>query len=121
MYLSREMTTKCRMEAVHIQTSTASHMEHQTLPKSHILKTSYMAENGNTTMPSMRSAQAKETMNKLVAPRSLCVILTAVITMMLPKMTMRQTSPRGNRDPKILGSSKSTLSKGELQFSIQIT
>ncbi len=31
------MTTKCSMEAVHIQTSTASQMEHQTLPKIHKL------------------------------------------------------------------------------------
>ena len=89
------MTTKCSMEAVHIQTSTASQMEHQTLPKIHklwketcevmrylrkyktYLKTSYMAENGSTMMPNMRSAQASETMKRLVAPRSLWVMRTA--------------------------------------------
>lgn len=94
---------------------------YQTWPNNHILKTSYMAEKGRTMMPSMRSAHAKETMNKLVAPRNLCVILTAVMTIILPKMTMRQTNPKGTSDPKTLASSKLTLSKGELQFLIQIT
>ena len=46
-----------------------------------------MAEKGRTTMPSMRSAHASDTMKRLVAPRSFLVILTAVITIMLPNIT----------------------------------
>ena len=38
---------------------------YQTLPKSHILKTSYIAEKGKTSMPNMRSAQARETVRKI--------------------------------------------------------
>ena len=38
---------------------------YQTLPKSHILKTSYIAEKGKTSMPNMRSAQARETVIKI--------------------------------------------------------
>ena len=52
------------MEAVHIHTSTANQMEHQTLPKSHILKTSYMAEKGRTMIPSIKSAHANDTEKK---------------------------------------------------------
>ena len=52
------------MDAVHIHTSTANHMEHQTLPKSHILKTSYMAEKGKTMIPSIKSAHANDTGKK---------------------------------------------------------
>ena len=52
------------MEAVHIQTSTANQMEHQTFPKSHILKTSYMAEKGRTMIPSIKSAHANDTEKK---------------------------------------------------------
>ena len=94
---------------------------YQTCPKSHILNTSYMAENGRTMMPSIKSAQAKETIKRLVAPLSLEVILTAVMTMILPKMTMRQTRPRGNSEPITRASWKLTLSKGLLQFLIQKT
>ena len=94
---------------------------YQTCPKSHILNTSYMAENGRTMMPSIKSAQAKETMKRLVAPLSLEVILTAVMTMILPKMTMRQTRPKGNSEPITRASWKLTLSKGLLQFLIQKT
>ena len=39
---------------------------YQTLPKSHILKTSYIAEKGKTSMPNMRSAQARETVRKIL-------------------------------------------------------
>ena len=39
MYRSRLMTTKCRMEAVHVQTSTASQIEHQMRPKIQMLNT----------------------------------------------------------------------------------
>ena len=77
-----------------------------------------MAEKGRTIMPSIKSAQAKETMKRLVAPLNLWVILTAVMTMILPKMTMRQTRPKGNSEPMILASLKSTLSRGEEQFLI---
>ena len=52
------------MDAVHIHTSTANQMEHQTLPKSHILKTSYMAEKGKTMIPSIKSAHANDTEKK---------------------------------------------------------
>ena len=52
------------MDAVHIHTSTANQMEHQTLPKSHILKTSYMAEKGKTMIPSIKSAHANDTGKK---------------------------------------------------------
>jgi hypothetical protein len=37
---------------------------HQMEPKIQRLKTSYMAENGRTTSPSMRSAHAKDTMKR---------------------------------------------------------
>ena len=59
IYRSNEITTKCKIDAVHIQTSTANHILHQTLPKIHIVKTSYIALKGNTTRPSIRSAHAK--------------------------------------------------------------
>ena len=49
------------MEAVHNHTSTANQMEHQIFPNNHISKTSLMAEKGRTMMPSVKSAQAKET------------------------------------------------------------
>ena len=52
------------MEAVHNHTSTANQMEHQIFPNNHISKTSLMAENGRTMMPSVKSAQAKETIEK---------------------------------------------------------
>ena len=52
------------MEAVHNHTSTANQMEHQIFPNNHISKTSLMAEKGRTMMPSVKSAQAKETIEK---------------------------------------------------------
>ena len=52
------------MEAVHNHTSTANQMEHQIFPNSQNLKTSLMAEKGRTMMPSVKSAQAKETVER---------------------------------------------------------
>ena len=60
IYRSKEITTKCNMEAVHIQTSTANHILHQTFPNIHIENISYTALKGNTTRPSIRSAQAEK-------------------------------------------------------------
>ena len=59
MYLSSEMITKCKMDAVHIQTSTANHMLHHIFPNIHIENISYTALKGKTTKPSIRSAQAE--------------------------------------------------------------
>ena len=59
IYRSKEITTKCKMDAVHIQTSTANHILHHTFPKIHIEKISYTALKGNTTRPSIKSAQAE--------------------------------------------------------------
>ena len=59
MYLSSEMITKCKIDAVHIQTSTANHMLHHIFPNIHIENISYTALKGSTTKPSMRSAQAE--------------------------------------------------------------
>ena len=58
------------MEAVHNHTSTANQMEHQIFPNNHISKTSLMAENGRTMMPSVKSAQAKETEQDLAVSQS---------------------------------------------------
>ena len=60
MYRSNEITTKCSMDAVHIHTSTANHILHQTCPNIHIEKISYTALNGKTTKPSIKSAHAEK-------------------------------------------------------------
>ena len=86
------------------------------LPKIQTPKTSNIAEKGRTTMPRVRSAQARLTMKRLVAPRIFLVMRTAAITMMLPKITTKQIRPRGTSDPITLGSSKSMLSVAEEQF-----
>lgn len=52
---------KFRMDAVHNQTSTASHTEHQTSPKIQISKISQVAENGSTAIPTIKSATARDT------------------------------------------------------------
>ena len=52
------------MEAVHNHTSTANQMEHQIFPNNHISKTSLMAEKGKTITPNVKSAQAKETVER---------------------------------------------------------
>ena len=57
---SKEITTKCSMDAVHIHTSTANHILHQTCPNIHIEKISYTALNGKTTKPSIKSAHAEK-------------------------------------------------------------
>lgn len=74
------MAQRLRMEAVHIQTSMANHMEQKTSPKIQISKISHTAENGSTAMPTMRSATARETMKKFVTVRSLELMNTAKIT-----------------------------------------
>lgn len=81
-----------------------------------LVLTSYIAEKGKTMSPSMRSAQANDTMNKFVAPLSFLVIRTAAMTIMLPKVTHKQMTPKGTKLPKTLGSSKSMFSNKLVQF-----
>ncbi len=71
------------------------------------------------TMPRVRSAKARDTMKKLVAPLSLEVVLTAKMMSALPRMTVRQTMPSGMREPTTRGFSKSTSSSLELQLRSQ--
>lgn len=51
------------------------------------LKTSQVALKGSTAIPTIRSATASDTMNKLVTLRSLLEQKTAAITRQLPRIT----------------------------------
>lgn len=104
------------MDAVHIQTSTASQMEHQISPKIHMSSTSSDALNGKTAKPTDRSAMASETMNKLVTVRSLESRKTANTTRQLPNRTSTLTTPRMTNETMRPGWDQSTSSSGLLQL-----
>lgn len=76
-----------RIEAVHIHTSTASHIEHNNSPKIQISKISQVAEKGRTASPTRRSATARETIKRLVTVLSLVLIKTATMTKQFPTIT----------------------------------
>lgn len=106
------MAHKFRMEAVHIQTSTASHMEHQISPKIHTPKISHVAENGSTKIPTIRSATAKDTINKFVTVRSLVLMNTARMTKQLPTITTTLMKARITKDTMTLASLHSNSGSG---------
>lgn len=119
------MAHRFSIEAVHIQTSTASQMRHHTSPNIQTcnyklfslcifllikylvaitLNTSQVAENGSTARPTSKSATAKLTMKKLVTLRNLFEQKTAAITRQLPPMTSTLINSSMAREIRFAGS-----------------
>lgn len=125
---SSDMAHRFSIDAVHIQTSTASQMRHQTSPNIQTchrergeerdfnfvyfgkysslltLNTSQVAENGSTARPTSKSATAKLTMKKLVTLRNLFEQKTAAITRQLPPMTKTLMNSSMAREIRFAGS-----------------
>lgn len=68
------------------------------------LKTSHVAENGNTANPTNKSATAKLTIKKFVTLRNLCEQNTAAITKQLPTITRTFMNAKNASDIKFPGS-----------------
>lgn len=68
------------------------------------LKTSHVAENGRTAIPTNKSATAKLTMKKLVTFLNLCEQKTAAITRQLPTITNTLMNANTASDIKFPGS-----------------
>lgn len=68
------------------------------------LKTSHVAENGRTAIPTNKSATARLTIKKLVTFRNLCEQKTAAITKQLPTITSTLMNARKASESKLVGS-----------------
>jgi hypothetical protein len=75
------------MEAVHNNTSIASHMLHHISPNGQKVSTSKDAEKGITNIPRSMSEQASDTIYVFVFVRNFLVVITAIITKLFPAKT----------------------------------
>jgi hypothetical protein len=81
------IATRFKMEAVHNNTSIASHMLHHISPNGQKVSTSKDAEKGITNIPRSMSEQASDTIYVFVFVRNFLVVITAIITKLFPAKT----------------------------------
>lgn len=79
------------------------------------MKISQVAENGRTATPTIRSATASETINKLVTDLNFDEQKTAAITRQLPTTTITSMAAKILREASMLGSPHVTPSKSAAQ------
>lgn len=75
------------------------------------LNISHVAEKGRTATPTIKSATASETMNRLVTDRNLDEQKTAAITKQFPTTTITSIAARMDNEANKLGSPHVTSSK----------
>ena len=102
------MAHRLRILAVQHQTSVASQTEHQVGPNIQLPVSCSDAEKGNTRIPTIRSAAAREPMNRCVVVRRVGDVATAAITRPFPVTTTVFSRARASTEDTASGSDQST-------------